>query len=54
MIRQHTKPAKQATVTETEAADTVCRKCGGTGEVDGHVCPQCKGTGRIAELVNPA
>lgn len=25
----------------------ICRKCNGTGEVDGKKCDQCEGTGRV-------
>jgi hypothetical protein len=29
------------------AGENVCRRCGGTGEIDGAPCPDCRGTGQV-------
>jgi len=29
------------------AGENVCRRCGGTGEIDGAPCPDCRGTGLV-------
>lgn len=34
--------------TETEdSGDNLCRRCAGTGRVDGAECPECQGTGIV-------
>ena len=34
--------------------ENVCRRCGGTGEIDGETCPDCKGTGKVVTPVGGA
>jgi RecJ-like exonuclease len=29
------------------SGENVCRKCAGSGELDGHTCPDCDGTGKV-------
>ena len=29
------------------AGEDICRRCAGTGKVDGEQCPDCKGTGKV-------
>ncbi|MBM9596045.1 hypothetical protein [Roseitranquillus sediminis] len=29
------------------AGEDVCRRCDGTGKIDGDECPDCKGTGKV-------
>ena len=29
------------------AGENVCRKCEGTGKVEGKTCPECGGTGKV-------
>ena len=36
------------------AGEDICRKCQGTGKVDGETCPDCKGTGKITEPIGGA
>ncbi|MDG3444222.1 hypothetical protein [Nitrospirillum amazonense] len=33
------------------AGENICRRCGGTGRVDGAPCPDCGGTGRVVTPV---
>jgi len=30
------------------AGENTCRKCRGTGKLDGETCPECGGTGKVA------
>lgn len=38
----------------TGAGENICRKCKGTGEVDGEACAECDGTGKITTPVGGA
>lgn len=38
--------ADAAPLSAPDTLEIVCRRCGGTGEVDGETCPDCKGTGK--------
>jgi hypothetical protein len=29
--------------------EDICRRCGGSGRIDGGVCPNCGGTGKVIE-----
>lgn len=29
------------------AGENICRRCAGTGEMDGETCPDCEGTGKV-------
>nr|WP_274425909.1 hypothetical protein [Chelativorans sp. YIM 93263] len=31
----------------TGAGENICRRCGGTGEMNGETCPDCEGTGKV-------
>lgn len=33
------------------AGENVCRRCAGTGKIDGEACPDCKGTGKVTTPV---
>lgn len=46
--RQNTDAVPEGT---PNAAENICRRCGGTGEIDGETCPDCKGTGKVLTLV---
>ncbi len=37
-----------------DAGENVCRRCNGSGEVDGKDCPECGGTGTILTPVGGA
>lgn len=36
------------------AGENICRKCEGTGTVDGETCPECEGTGKVTEPIGGA
>ncbi len=36
------------------AGENICRKCEGTGRVDGKPCPECGGTGKVGTPVGGA
>lgn len=36
------------------AGENICRRCGGTGEIDGADCPECRGTGKVLTPVGGA
>lgn len=37
-----------------ESAENLCRRCAGTGQVDGHECPDCNGSGKVITPVGGA
>ena len=39
---------------ETGAGENICRKCAGTGRVDGEKCPECDGTGKVTTPIGGA
>jgi hypothetical protein len=39
---------------ETGAGENVCRKCGGSGRVDGEKCPECGGSGKVTTPIGGA
>jgi hypothetical protein len=46
------KPAEQANPDEVPAGtpgagEHICRRCAGTGMIDGRTCPDCGGTGKV-------
>ncbi len=36
------------------AGEDVCRRCGGTGRIDGEQCPDCKGAGKVTTPIGGA
>ena len=36
------------------AAENTCRRCKGTGKVDGNRCPDCQGSGKVITPVGGA
>ena len=36
------------------AAENFCRKCGGTGKLNGSPCPDCHGSGKVVTPVGDA
>lgn len=36
------------------AGENICRKCKGTGKIDGETCPDCDGAGKITEPIGGA
>lgn len=33
------------------SAENLCRRCGGSGRIDGGKCPECDGTGHVTTPV---
>ena len=42
-------PGDEAAPGVPGTGEDVCRRCGGSGEVEGEVCPACAGRGTIIE-----
>lgn len=40
-------PADEAPANAPGTGETLCRRCEGTGKVDGSRCPDCDGTGIV-------
>jgi hypothetical protein len=40
-------PGDEAPVGTPGTGETVCPKCGGSGQLGGRDCPECEGTGKI-------
>lgn len=36
------------------AGENVCRKCNGSGRIDGKECPECGGTGKVITPIGGA
>jgi DnaJ-class molecular chaperone len=38
----------------TGAGENLCRRCAGSGKVDGEACPECGGSGKVATPIGGA
>jgi DnaJ-class molecular chaperone len=47
-------PGDQVKPGTKQAAENTCRKCKGTGRIDGKPCPDCGGSGKVVEIVGDA
>jgi DnaJ-class molecular chaperone len=47
-------PGDQAPRGTPGTGENVCRRCGGSGRIDGGECPECGGTGRVVEGIGGA
>lgn len=36
------------------SGENICRRCKGTGKIEGEACPDCKGTGKVTTPVGGA
>jgi DnaJ-class molecular chaperone len=36
------------------AGENICRKCEGTGKIDGEPCPECGGSGKVVTPIGGA
>ncbi|AYF01305.1 hypothetical protein [Paracoccus yeei] len=36
------------------AGENICRKCEGSGQIDGQPCPECDGTGKVVTGIGGA
>lgn len=41
------KPGDEAPPGAPGTGENLCRRCGGSGKVDGQACSDCAGTGRV-------
>src|SRR5207249_9306213 len=48
------KPGDEVPAGTPGSGENVCRRCGGTGAVDGNACPDCDGTGTVITNVGDA
>ena len=48
------KPGDEVAAGTPGAAENGCRRCGGTGALDGQSCAACKGTGKVTTNVGDA
>ena len=49
MASEPTNPGDEAAPGTSGTGENVCRRCAGSGEVDGGPCPECGGTGKVIE-----
>jgi DnaJ-class molecular chaperone len=47
-------PGDETAPGTAQTAENTCRRCNGTGSVQGQPCPDCGGTGRVTEIVGDA
>lgn len=45
--REPMSPGDEAPPGAPGSAETLCRRCGGSGQIDGKACEACGGSGRI-------
>lgn len=41
------KPGDEAPPGTAGTGENLCRRCGGSGEIEASPCPDCKGTGKV-------
>lgn len=51
MGEEQLNPGDDAAPGTPGTGEDVCRKCNGSGELDGRACENCGGTGRVIEGV---
>lgn len=44
-----TRPGDEAPPGAPGTGENLCRRCGGSGRLDGQPCPECGGTGKVTE-----
>jgi DnaJ-class molecular chaperone len=49
MASDPTNPGDEAVPGTSGTGENVCRRCAGSGEVDGGPCPECGGSGKVIE-----
>jgi predicted amidophosphoribosyltransferase len=52
--RDEPKPGDEVPPDSKQSAESICPRCGGTGQSAGNRCPQCEGTGTITVTVGDA
>jgi hypothetical protein len=48
------KPGDEVPAGTPGSGENVCRRCAGTGAVDGRSCPDCEGTGKVTTNLGDA
>jgi DnaJ-class molecular chaperone len=48
------KPGDEVPASTPQAAENICRRCGGTGQLDGQPCAECAGEGTVITTVGDA
>jgi DnaJ-class molecular chaperone len=48
------KPGDEVPPGTPQSGEAMCRKCGGSGRIDGAPCRDCAGTGRVTVLIGDA
>ena len=48
------KPGDEAPAGSPGTGENVCRRCGGSGKVQGSACPECNGTGVVTVVIGGA
>jgi len=48
------KPGDEAPAGSAGTGENVCRRCGGSGKVQGATCPECNGSGTVTVVVGGA
>jgi DnaJ-class molecular chaperone len=54
MSEEPLRPADEAAPGTPGTGEDVCRRCNGSGRIEGRECPECAGTGRITEGIGGA
>jgi DnaJ-class molecular chaperone len=49
IMTQPTNPGDEAVPGTPGTGEDVCRRCNGSGQIDGGECPVCGGTGKVVE-----
>ncbi|WP_167350784.1 hypothetical protein [Methylobacterium variabile] len=49
-----TKPGDKAEPGTPGTGENLCRRCAGTGRIEGDSCPDCAGTGKVTEPIGGA
>jgi DnaJ-class molecular chaperone len=48
------KPGDEVPPGTPQSGEAPCRRCKGTGKLDGAPCPDCRGSGKVTVLVSDA
>ena len=48
------RPGDETEAGTKQAAENICPRCSGSGEVGGKSCEECDGTGRVTVIVGDA
>lgn len=54
MDESQDRPGDEAPPGSPQSGENLCRRCGGTGQVEDRPCPDCNGRGTTTVLVGDA